>query len=81
MERSPYYGSSYLDYLSLPDPHVCFFLHGCLLCIVSHMVLELRVRPRRHHEPAQARLHALPSLPPPPRPHLLRRPFLLRPMA
>ena len=25
MERSPYYGSSYLDYLSLPDPHVCFF--------------------------------------------------------
>ncbi|CAF1914185.1 uncharacterized protein LOC106351007 [Brassica napus] len=24
MERSPYYGSSYLDNLSLPDPHVCF---------------------------------------------------------
>ncbi|KFK26239.1 hypothetical protein AALP_AA8G221300 [Arabis alpina] len=25
MARSPYYGSSYLDYISLPDPHVCFF--------------------------------------------------------
>ncbi|EOA21803.1 hypothetical protein CARUB_v10002266mg [Capsella rubella] len=25
MARSPYYGSSYLDYLSLPNPHLCFF--------------------------------------------------------
>ncbi|CAA0403755.1 unnamed protein product [Arabidopsis thaliana] len=24
MARSPYYGSSYLDYLSLPNPHLCF---------------------------------------------------------
>ncbi|CAH8390074.1 unnamed protein product [Eruca vesicaria subsp. sativa] len=25
MARSPYYGSSYLDYLSVPNPHLCVF--------------------------------------------------------
>ncbi|CAA7059088.1 unnamed protein product [Microthlaspi erraticum] len=35
MARSPYYGSSYLDYLSLPNPHLCFFF------IVVFSVLSL----------------------------------------
>ncbi|ESQ42003.1 hypothetical protein EUTSA_v10015028mg [Eutrema salsugineum] len=35
MARSPYYGSSYLDYLSFPNPHLCFFF------IVVFFVLSL----------------------------------------